>query len=156
MIAFAPSWKLAAQIVAVCGAIGFATITVFGADSASKPAAVKVSAKTVARKTPPSGSPATVPASAEDTLTDVSAGSGRSRSSGGSGFSGGDGGGSGTDLGAAATDAAAAIDATVPPTVSESSVPLALPISAVVVVGVGAGATWARRRRRNAEGLAKR
>lgn len=134
------SWKLLAQILAGVGALGITGLTVFGADSASKPRPVHI-APVVHDRSASTSTTSTAPPAAD--LGSGSAG----------GFTGGSGGVGATSGGGAGTDTASgsvpATDSGPPPTVPESEFPVALPISGVIVMGAGVGVmAWSRRRRR--------
>ncbi len=138
-----PTWKLAAEVLAGCAAVGISAATIFGADAAPKPRAVTVHhAPARHHATPPSTSTTT-------TVADVVPTGGDGSFTGGSDRTGGQA-GNGALVGDAPTTTAGtgATDPGPPPTVPESEFPVALPISAVVVIGGGVGVvTWSRRRR---------
>lgn len=139
------SWKFAVQGLAACGAVGLTALTMFGADSAPKPRAIHTATPSHHRRAPkvapttPSTDP---PAEVLGSDTSQASGSPNSLSS-----SAGDGASGST----AAGDQPAA-DPGPPPTVPETEFPVALPISAVVIVGLGAGGVAVARRRRSRDG----
>lgn len=156
MIANVATWKLAAQGLAACGALGFTALTMFGADSATKPRPLPAPAVTHHRRSAAiEPTTATTELPAEMTTGDGSLGSGSGFS--GDTSSGGSSGFASSDIGAPPTTGQPATDPPVtdsgpPPTVAETEFPVALPISAAVMVGVGVGVVAVSRRRRRNNG----
>jgi hypothetical protein len=147
------AWKVVLQGLAVTGAVGVTAVSMFGADSATKARPVHVAAPKPAAST--TTTIALAPVAVDGATLGPSGTSGGS--SGGS--SGGDFTGTG-ETGTGATTGAAPADTTVttaagvpPPTVDESGLPIALPVSAAVVIGATAGGIAVSRRRARARSL---
>jgi hypothetical protein len=141
------AWKAIAQALAVSGAVGVTAVSMFGADSATKPRPVHVAppashqSTTTSTTAPPAGDAA---AGLEGTSGGLSDGS-----SGGFASTGGSDDGSAS---AAEVPTTVGADAGPPPTVDESGLPIALPVSGAVIVGLAVGGAAVARRRTRARG----
>lgn len=136
-------WKLAAQVATAGAAVTLTAVSMFGADSSSTARPVPTTRPAAVRSTTTTTTlPAVDVAGADATNTDSSGGG-----SGGGG-SGGDSFGGSTGDGTSASAVPETTDTGPSPTVAESSVPVALPVTGAVTVALVTGIVIARRRRR--------